>query len=109
LTKPHGATRKRVPEAEEVARIAPILRSSATVHPPSVDWSLPKEPHGGRLRQQPRLLHTQADTVGLFADGHHQLASASAANRERRVAAVGMSFSQLAIRPTLTAVAVASS
>src|SRR5215217_2461819 len=37
------------------------------------------------------------------------LAEASAANRERRVTAVGMSFSQLAIRPTLTAVAVASS
>jgi hypothetical protein len=37
------------------------------------------------------------------------LAEASAANRERRVAAVGMSFSQLAMRPTLTAVAVASS
>src|SRR5829696_3670817 len=32
---------------------SPILSSSATVHPPSVDWSLLKEPHGGRLRQQP--------------------------------------------------------
>jgi len=30
----------------------------------SVDWSLPKEPHGGRLRQQPvRFLHTHADTT----------------------------------------------
>src|SRR5919112_1468874 len=34
---------------------SPILSSSATVHPPSVDWSLLKEPHGGRLRQQPLL------------------------------------------------------
>jgi ethanolamine ammonia-lyase large subunit len=40
---------------------------------------------------------------------HDQLAGASAANRECRVAAVGMSFSQLAIRPMLTAVGVASS
>src|SRR5215218_7257182 len=32
---------------------SPILSSSATVHSPSVDWSLLKEPHGGRLRQQP--------------------------------------------------------
>src|SRR5829696_8476744 len=32
---------------------SPILSSSATVHPPSVDWSLQKEPHGGRLRQRP--------------------------------------------------------
>src|SRR5919112_1579858 len=34
---------------------SPILSSSATVHSPSVDWSLLKEPHGGRLRQQPLL------------------------------------------------------
>ena len=40
---------------------------------------------------------------------HDQHAGASAANRERRVAAVGMSFSQLAMRTTLSAVAVASS
>src|SRR5215203_1809794 len=32
---------------------SPILSSSATVHSPSVDWSLLKEPHGGRLRQRP--------------------------------------------------------
>src|SRR5215211_9050278 len=32
---------------------SPILSSSATVHSPSVDWSLLKEPHGGRPRQQP--------------------------------------------------------
>src|SRR5215217_6305677 len=32
---------------------SPILSSSATVHSPSVDWSLLKEPHGGRLRQWP--------------------------------------------------------
>src|SRR5829696_9202334 len=32
---------------------SPILGSSATVHSPSVDWSLLKEPHGGRLRQRP--------------------------------------------------------
>src|SRR5215203_1921169 len=30
----------------------------------SVDWSLLKEPHGGRLRQRPLLLHTHADTTG---------------------------------------------
>ena len=41
--------------------------------------------------------------------GHDQLAGASAAKRERRVSATGMSSSQLAIRPTLSAVAVASS
>jgi hypothetical protein len=40
---------------------------------------------------------------------HNQLAGARAANRERRVMAVGTPSSQLAIRPTLTAVAVASS
>src|SRR3954447_11580877 len=38
-----------------------------------------------------------------------QLAGASVAKRERRVAATGMSFSQSAIRPKLTLVAVASS
>src|SRR5829696_10319379 len=32
---------------------SPILSSSATVHSPSVDWSLLKEPHGGRLRKRP--------------------------------------------------------
>src|SRR5829696_6719511 len=32
---------------------SPILSSSATVHSPSVDWSLLKEPDGGRLRQRP--------------------------------------------------------
>src|SRR5215218_8407159 len=32
---------------------SPILSSSATVHSPSVDWSLLKEPHVGRLRQRP--------------------------------------------------------
>src|ERR671913_428089 len=31
---------------------SPILSSSAIVHSPSVDWSLLKEPHGGRIRQQ---------------------------------------------------------
>ena len=40
---------------------------------------------------------------------HDQLAGASAANPERRVAAIGMSFSQLVIRPTLIEAAVASS
>src|SRR5215218_2747722 len=39
---------------------------------------------------------------------HDQLAGTRAANRERRVTAVGIPFSQLAIRPTLTAAAVAS-
>src|SRR5215217_1938300 len=42
---------------------SPILSSSATAHSPSVDWSLLKEPHGGRLRQQPLRLHTHADTT----------------------------------------------
>ena len=45
---------------------SPILSSSAIVISPSVAWSLPKEPHGGRPRQRPLLLHTYADTVGLF-------------------------------------------
>ena len=40
---------------------------------------------------------------------HGQLAGARAANRGRRVMAVGIPFSQLAIRPTLTAAAVTSS
>src|SRR3982751_247029 len=31
----------------------------------SVAWSLPKEPHGGRPRQRPLLLHTHADTTEL--------------------------------------------
>src|SRR5215203_3401239 len=36
---------------------SPILSSSAiVVSSCSVDWSLPKEPHGGRLRQQPLSL-----------------------------------------------------
>jgi len=55
------------------------------------------------------LFQTVSDTVGLFAERHDQLARARVANWERRVTAVGISFSQLAIRPTLTAAAVASS
>src|SRR5215204_3663280 len=44
---------------------SPILSSSATVHSPSVDWSLLKEPHGGRLRQRPLpFTHSR---------GHYQL------------------------------------
>src|SRR5215212_7323258 len=31
---------------------SPILSSSATVRSPSLDWSLLKEPHGGRLRRR---------------------------------------------------------
>src|SRR5215204_7279607 len=42
---------------------SPILSSSATVHPPSVDWSLPKEPHGGRLRQRPIPIYTLTRTL----------------------------------------------
>jgi hypothetical protein len=49
------------------------------------------------------------DTVGLFVGKPDQLTWASAANDERRVRAVGTPFSQLAIRPMLTAVAVVSS
>ena len=38
--------------------VSPILSSSAIVMVSSysVDWSLPKEPHGGRPRQRPRFL-----------------------------------------------------
>ena len=36
------------------------------MHPPSVDWSLLKEAHGGRLRQWPRFLHTHADTTSAL-------------------------------------------
>src|SRR5215203_5460662 len=32
---------------------SPILSSSATMYSFWIDWSLPKEPHGGRLRQRP--------------------------------------------------------
>src|SRR5215213_1340753 len=42
---------------------SPILSSSATVYSFWVDWSLPKEPHGGRPRQQLRLLHTPRDST----------------------------------------------
>src|SRR5829696_3387787 len=44
---------------------SPILSSSATVHSPSVDWSLLKEPHGGRLRQRPLpFTHSRGHYLG---------------------------------------------
>src|SRR5215218_1688038 len=56
---------------------SPILSSSATVHSPSVDWSLLKEPHGGRLRQRPlpfthsrghyRSVHRISSTLRQYA------------------------------------------
>src|SRR5215208_6864762 len=42
---------------------SPILSSSATMYSFWIDWSLPKEPHGGRPRQQLRLLHTPRDST----------------------------------------------
>ena len=57
--------------------LGPILNLSAIVSSCSVDWSLPKEPHGGRLHQRPCLLHTYADTTpdshsGCSRSGHEQ-------------------------------------
>src|SRR5215204_2656268 len=46
---------------------SPILSSSATVHSPSVDWSLLKEPHGGRLRQRPLpFTHSRGHYLNLL-------------------------------------------
>jgi hypothetical protein len=47
--------------AQQLLQSYPQLIGHRVLH--WVDWSLPKEPHGGRLRQQPQLLHTHADTT----------------------------------------------
>src|SRR5215203_5081582 len=57
---------------------SPILSSSAIVSSCSVDWSLPKEPHGGRLRQQPlSLTHSRGHYPASSREriDHHGLGS----------------------------------
>src|SRR5215207_6483710 len=60
---------------------SPILSSWATVHSPSVDWSLLKEPHGGRLRQRPLpFTHSRGHyQIGERSCTHDLLVTASTA------------------------------
>src|SRR5215212_2292689 len=64
---------------------SPILSSSATVRSPSLDWSLLKEPHGGRLRRRPSSF--------THLRGHYPVYPSLALGLPRRATCLGFSQS----------------